>query len=66
MIQAGVPARDDEADARVDRLIGVGELAGVKMPFQVIDGDQGHVESQGQRLRGGQPDHECTDQAWPA
>ena len=60
-----MPARDDQADAGVDRLIGIGELAGVKMAFQVIDRDQGQIERQGQGLRGGQTDHERTDQARP-
>ena len=60
VVKAGVPARDDQADAGVDRPIGIGELAGVEMAFQVIDRDQGQIESQGQGLRGGQADHEGT------
>ena len=35
------------------------------MALQVIDGDQGNIERQGQRLRRGQADHEGTDQARP-
>ena len=41
VVEAGVPSRDDQANARVDRLFGIGELAGVKMAFQVIDRDSG-------------------------
>ena len=65
VVEAGVPARDDQADAGVDRLFGIGELAGVEMALQVIDRDQGQIERQGQGLRGGQADHERTDQARP-
>ena len=39
-IQAGVPARNDQSDARIDLAVGIGELAGVKMAFEVVDGDQ--------------------------
>jgi len=45
--EARVPPRHDQPDAGVDLGVGIGELAGVEVPFQVIDRDQRHVERQG-------------------
>ena len=60
-----MPPRDDQPHAGVDVAIGVGELAGVEVPFEVVDGDQRDVERQGQRLGRGQADDQGADQAGP-
>ncbi len=49
-------AGNHQSDARIDLSIGIGELTGVEVPFQVIDGDQWDLQSKGQRLGGRQAD----------
>ena len=60
-----MPARDDQADAGIDLAVGIGELAGVEVAFEVVDGDQRDVERQGQRLGRGQADDQRPDQPRP-
>ncbi len=50
-VKAGMPSGNDQARAGVNVAIGIGELARVKMTFQVIDGDERDLECQRQRLR---------------
>ena len=64
-VQAGVSPRDDQADAREDLAIGIRELAGVKMTFEVVDGDQRDLECQCQGLGRGQPHDEGPDKPGP-
>ena len=61
-IEAGMAPGDDQADAGVDLAVGKSELAGVKVAFQVVDGDKRDVEREGQRLGRGQSYHEGADQ----
>jgi hypothetical protein len=56
-------AGHDQPDARVNLPIGERQLAGVEMPFEVIDGNKRYVEGEGKRLRHGETDDERPDQA---
>ena len=58
-------ARDHQADAGIDLPIGMRELAGVKVAFEVIDGDERNSQRECQCLGGGQPDDKCPDQPRP-
>ena len=62
-IKTGVAARDHQSQAGINVPVGIGELAGVEMALEMIDGDQGDLERQCQRLGGGQPDDQGTDQS---
>ena len=50
-VKAGMPAGDDQAGAREHVAIGISELARVKMPFEMVDGDEWDLECQRQGLR---------------
>ncbi len=57
--------RDDQSDAWIDLLVGIGKLASIEVPFQVIDGDQGDVQGKRQRLRGREAHDQSSYQARP-
>ena len=62
VVEAGVSSRDHQADAGIDLAIRVGELAGVQVAFQVVDGDQRDVQRHRQGLGRRQADDQGTDQ----
>ena len=56
-------AGDDQANARINISVRIRELAGVEMSFEVIDGDERHVERQRQRLCRSETDDQGPHQA---
>src|SRR5262249_36846007 len=64
-VQARVAAGDDQAEAGIDGALARGELAGVEVALEVIDGHERHTKRERQGLGRRQANDQGTDQSGP-